>query len=72
MGRLDRRGQKRSVISYEIIAEDTYDTGQLSNLLAGQLAMNASLRRDVTDDELPYEARSTWSRLDYYGEWDND
>lgn len=44
-GRLDRRGQKRSVLSYEIVAEDTYDEGQLSNLITKQLAMNASLRK---------------------------
>jgi superfamily II DNA or RNA helicase len=46
-GRLDRRGQKRSVISYEIIAEDTYDEGQLSNLIRNQLKMNESLRKDL-------------------------
>lgn len=45
-GRLDRRGQKRSVISYEIIAEDTYDEGQLSRLIKGQLKMNESLRKE--------------------------
>lgn len=73
MGRLDRRGQKRSVVSYEIIAEDTYDSGQLSKLLTDQLAMNASLRKDVTDDELPFEARSTWGRLgSSYDEDDED
>jgi superfamily II DNA or RNA helicase len=43
-GRLDRRGQTRSVVSYEIIAEDTYDEGQLSKLVREQLAMNESLR----------------------------
>jgi SNF2 family DNA or RNA helicase len=43
-GRLDRQGQKGSVISYEIIAEDTYDEGQLSKLVREQLAMNTSLR----------------------------
>jgi superfamily II DNA or RNA helicase len=43
-GRLDRQGQKGSVISYEIIAEDTYDEGQLSKLVRDQLAMNNSLR----------------------------
>lgn len=72
MGRLDRRGQKRSVISYEIIAEDTYDSGQLSKLVTDQLAMNASLRKDTADDELPYEARSTWSRRDYYDDWNDE
>lgn len=44
MGRLDRQGQKRAVISYEIIAEDTYDSGQLSNLVLKQIEMNRSLR----------------------------
>lgn len=43
-GRLDRRGQKRSVISYEIIAEDTYDEGQFSKLIQDRILMNASLR----------------------------
>lgn len=46
-GRLDRRGQKRSVLSYEIIAEDTYDEGQLSRLVEEQLKMNNSLRKDA-------------------------
>lgn len=45
-GRLDRRGQKKSVISYEIIAEDTYDEGQLSRLITEQLKMNDALRKD--------------------------
>lgn len=44
MGRLDRQGQKKAVISYEIIAEDTYDAGQLSNLVLKQIEMNRSLR----------------------------
>lgn len=43
-GRLDRRGQTRSVVSYEIVAEDTYDVGQLSKLVVDQLAMNESLK----------------------------
>lgn len=46
-GRLDRRGQKRSVLSYEIIAENTYDEGQLSKLVLDQLAMNESLRKNA-------------------------
>jgi len=46
MGRLDRRGQKSSVVSYEILAEDTYDEGQLSKLITDQIAMNASLRSE--------------------------
>ena len=64
MGRLDRRGQTRSVVSYEIIAEDTYDEGQLSKLLIDQIAMNQSLRRDAEDnDEFAAQARSTYSRV---------
>ena len=43
-GRLDRQGQKSSVLSFDIIAEDTYDEGQLSKLVRDQLAMNSSLR----------------------------
>lgn len=45
-GRLDRRGQSKSVISYEIIAEETYDEGQLSKLITNQLKMNNTLRKD--------------------------
>jgi len=63
MGRLDRRGQKKSVISYEILAEDTYDEGQLSKLLADQLQMNRSLRLDADDDTFAYQARQTYDRL---------
>lgn len=43
-GRLDRRGQKKSVISYDIIAEDTYDEGQYSKLIQDKIKMNHSLR----------------------------
>lgn len=50
MGRLDRQGQKRAVISYEIIAEDTYDSGQLSNLVLKQIEMNKSLRGNQNGD----------------------
>ena len=49
-GRLDRRGQKRAVVSYDIIAEDTYDEGQLSKLVKDQLAMNASLRKEASHE----------------------
>jgi SNF2 family DNA or RNA helicase len=49
-GRLDRRGQKRAVVSYDIIAEDTYDEGQLSKLVKDQLAMNASLRKEASSE----------------------
>jgi len=44
-GRLDRQGQKKSVLSFEIIADNTYDEGQLSKLVRDQLHMNASLRK---------------------------
>ncbi len=65
MGRLDRRGQSRSVVSYEIIAEDTYDEGQLSKLLVDQIAMNRSLRKDAgaSNDEFAAQAHSTYDRL---------
>lgn len=43
-GRLDRRGQTNSVLSFDIVAEDTYDEGQLSKLVEDQIKMNASLR----------------------------
>lgn len=46
-GRLDRQGQKKSVLSFDIIAEGTYDEGQLSKLVSDQLAMNASLRGEL-------------------------
>lgn len=49
-GRLDRQGQKRAVISYDIIAEDTYDEGQLSKLIKDQLRMNTSLRKEEISD----------------------
>lgn len=49
-GRLDRQGQKRSVLSFDIIAEGTYDEGQLSKLVKDQLAMNASLRKGEIDE----------------------
>jgi len=66
MGRLDRRGQNRSVVSYEIIAEDTYDEGQLSKLLVDQLAMNQSLRKNANEDgdSHAYQAQQTYNRLD--------
>lgn len=43
-GRLDRKGQKKSVISYKIIADDTYDEGILSRLVRDRIKMNESLR----------------------------
>lgn len=47
MGRLDRQGQKKAVISYDILAEDTYDEGQLSTLVLRQMEMNRSLRANA-------------------------
>lgn len=49
-GRLDRQGQKSSVLSFDIIAEDTYDEGQLGKLVEDQIKMNASLRRKDASD----------------------
>jgi hypothetical protein len=43
--RVFRRGQTRQVVSVSILAEDTYDQGQLDKLVAQQLAMNESLRK---------------------------
>lgn len=42
--RIRRRGQKNIVKIYDIVARDTYDEGQLSNLVKRQLEMNATLR----------------------------
>lgn len=42
--RIRRRGQKNVVKIYDIVARDTYDEGQISNLLQRQLEMNATLR----------------------------
>ena len=72
MGRLDRRGQKSSVVSYDIIADETYDSGQLSKLVEDQLVMNQSLRLDALDDELPYEVRETYARVEDAFSWDED
>lgn len=47
-GRLDRQGQTKSVLSFEILAENTYDEGQLSKLIRDQLDMNASLRKEAS------------------------
>lgn len=43
--RLYRRGQKHQVVSIDIVARDTYDKGQLSDLITRELVMNESLRR---------------------------
>lgn len=51
-GRLDRQGQKSSVLSFDIIAEDTYDEGQLGKLVEDQLRMNASLRREEENESV--------------------
>lgn len=50
-GRLDRRGQSSAVLSFEIIAEDTYDEGQLNKLVTDQLRMNASLRAEAGEQK---------------------
>jgi len=42
--RLYRRGQERQVISIDIVARNTYDSGQLSNLIEQALRMNRSLK----------------------------
>lgn len=44
--RLYRRGQARQVVSISLIAEDTYDRGQLSSLIEQKLAMNKYLRKE--------------------------
>lgn len=43
--RLFRRGQERRVVSIDIVARDTYDSGQLSKLIQNQLDMNEVLRK---------------------------
>jgi superfamily II DNA or RNA helicase len=42
--RLHRRGQKKTVVSVDIVAIDTYDDGQLSTLTQRALDMNRSLK----------------------------
>jgi superfamily II DNA or RNA helicase len=44
LDRIRRRGQKEIVKVYDIVARDTYDEGQISNLVQKQLDMNATLR----------------------------
>lgn len=44
--RLYRRGQEHQVVSITLVAKDTYDRGQLSNLLAQKIEMNKSLKRE--------------------------
>jgi superfamily II DNA or RNA helicase len=48
-GRLDRRGQSSAVLSFDILAEGTYDEGQLSKLVEDRLRMNASLREGKSE-----------------------
>jgi SNF2 family DNA or RNA helicase len=43
-GRLDRQGQRSAVLSFDIVADNTYDEGQLSKLVEDQIKMNTSLR----------------------------
>jgi superfamily II DNA or RNA helicase len=42
--RIRRRGQKEVVKIYDIVARDTFDEGQISNLLKRQIDMNMTLR----------------------------
>lgn len=42
--RLYRRGQERQVVSIDIVARDTYDSGQLNVLIENALRMNRSLK----------------------------
>ena len=44
LDRIRRRGQREIVKVYDIVARDTYDEGQISNLVQKQLDMNATLR----------------------------
>lgn len=44
--RLYRRGQQRQVVSLDIVARDTYDSGQLSNLMQQTLNMNKALQKE--------------------------
>lgn len=45
LDRIRRRGQKEVVKVYDIVARDTYDEGQLSNLVQRQLDMNTTLKK---------------------------
>lgn len=49
-GRLNRQGQVNTIVSYDIVATNTYDEGQLSSLVLSRLAMNNSLRKDAIVD----------------------
>lgn len=44
--RLYRRGQTKQVVSLDIVARDTYDDGQLSDLMQQALDMNKSLQKE--------------------------
>lgn len=43
--RLYRRGQTKTVVSVDIVAENTYDDGQLTTLMQRAIEMNRSLRK---------------------------
>lgn len=43
--RLHRRGQKKTVVSVDIVANNTYDKGQLGDLVEKALDMNRSLKK---------------------------
>lgn len=47
--RLYRRGQTKQVVSIDIAARKTYDSGQLSSLIEQTLAMNRSLKKQQGD-----------------------
>jgi superfamily II DNA or RNA helicase len=46
LDRIRRRGQQKLVKVYDILARDTYDEGQLSNLVEKQLNMNRTLKKE--------------------------
>jgi superfamily II DNA or RNA helicase len=45
VARLNRRGQTKPVVVYRVMARETYDSGQVSTLMARALANNASMRK---------------------------
>lgn len=47
LDRIRRRGQKDVVKVYDIVARNTYDEGQLSDLVRRQLEMNATLKGKI-------------------------
>lgn len=48
--RLHRRGQERTVLSVDVVAVDTYDSGQLSALVERALQMNKSLKKNRNEE----------------------